>query len=72
MTEALQAVLSYEFQKLGTVRVFATCEIPNVASARVMKKAGMRYEGTFYDSDSEGNWAGRHRYGISKEAFCQI
>jgi len=64
MTEALRAVLAYEFEMLGTQRIFATCETSNRASARVMEKAGMRYEGTFDDTDSEGNQALRHRYAI--------
>lgn len=64
MTEALEAVLSYEFMMLKTQRIFATCEVSNPASARVMEKAGMRYEGTFDDTDSEGNRALRHRYAI--------
>jgi ribosomal-protein-alanine N-acetyltransferase len=64
MTEALRAVLSYEFEVLGTLRIFATCEIPNIASVRVMDKAGMHCEGTFTGADFEGNWANRHRYAI--------
>jgi ribosomal-protein-alanine N-acetyltransferase len=64
MTEALRAVLAYEFEMLGALRIFATCETANIASARVMEKAGMRHEGTFRDTDFEGNWADRHRYGI--------
>jgi [ribosomal protein S5]-alanine N-acetyltransferase len=69
MTEALRAILNYEFQELGMLRIFATCEIPNIASARVMEKVGMRHEGAFYDSDFEGNWTDRHRYGISRDEF---
>lgn len=69
MTEALRAVLTYEFQELGTLRIFATVETANIASARVMEKVGMRYEGTFHNSDFEGNWADRHRYGVSSDEF---
>lgn len=69
MTEALGAVLAFEFEQLGTQRIFATCETPNGASARVMEKAGMRYEGTFYDADFEGNWADRHRYAIHAHGY---
>jgi ribosomal-protein-alanine N-acetyltransferase len=65
MTEALRAVLDYEFGVRGTPRVSATCEITNVASARVMEKAGMRRETTVYDADLEGNWAHRHHYAIT-------
>jgi ribosomal-protein-alanine N-acetyltransferase len=69
MTEALQAVLNFEFEELGSTRIFATCEIENIASARVMEKAGMKYEGTFYHADFEGNWAHRHRYAIHDHEY---
>jgi RimJ/RimL family protein N-acetyltransferase len=46
----------------------AECETPNTASARVMQKRGMHYEGTFYEPDLEGNWAKRHRYAISQHS----
>lgn len=69
MTEALQAILAYEFEQLGSKRIYGMCEIGNKASARVMEKAGMQYEGTFYDADFEGNVARRFRYGIHYEEF---
>lgn len=64
MTEALQAAFTYEFTARGTQRIVAECDTPNVASARVMQKAGMTYVGTFYDADFEGTWAERHHYQI--------
>lgn len=67
MPEAVQAVFNYEFTVLGMRRIIAECETANTASARVMQKNGMKYEGTFYDSDLEGNWKKRHRYGISSQ-----
>jgi [ribosomal protein S5]-alanine N-acetyltransferase len=60
MTEALRAVLRYEFTLRGTPQVRATCETANVASLRVMEKAGMHLEKTVYDADFEGNRAHRH------------
>jgi ribosomal-protein-alanine N-acetyltransferase len=67
MPEAVQTVFAHEFTVLGTLRIFAECEVQNTASARVMQKSGMIYEGTFYNADFEGNWAMRHRYAISKQ-----
>jgi [ribosomal protein S5]-alanine N-acetyltransferase len=64
MPEALQAVFTCEFTVLGTGRIIAECETENIASARVMQKCGMEYEGTFYEADFEGNWAYRYRYKI--------
>ncbi len=69
MTEALRAVLHFEFTTLGTPQVRATCEIANHASARVLEKVGMRRETTVYDTDFAGNWAWRHHYSIAKSAY---
>lgn len=68
MSEALQSVINYEFELLGTPYISATCETSNPASARVMQKAGMQFIKTVFDSDFEGNWAERHHYGIAKPA----
>ena len=68
MPEALRAVFTHEFTVLRTHRIIAECEIPKLASARVMQKCGMAYEGTFYDADFEGNWANRYRYSITSQA----
>ena len=65
MTEALLAAFAYEFTVLGTERIVAECDTPNVASARVMEKSGMSYVGTFYDADFEGTWAERSHYAIT-------
>jgi ribosomal-protein-alanine N-acetyltransferase len=45
MTEAVRAVFRFGFQRMMLNRVEARCMIENVASARVMEKCGMRYEG---------------------------
>lgn len=55
----------------GARRILAECETPNTASARVMQKSGMSYEGTFYDADFEGNLAERHHYAITQEMFME-
>jgi ribosomal-protein-alanine N-acetyltransferase len=46
MTEALCAVMDFAFSLPGIYRVWATCDVDNIGSARVMEKAGMLYEGT--------------------------
>jgi ribosomal-protein-alanine N-acetyltransferase len=46
MTEALRALLGFSFEQLGVDKVFGECDHRNVASARVMEKAGMRRETT--------------------------
>jgi RimJ/RimL family protein N-acetyltransferase len=45
-TEATRAVIDFGFEALLLHRIEATCLPHNTASARVMEKAGMSYEGT--------------------------
>ena len=68
MPEALQAAFTYAFTALGTRLIHAECERENTASARVMQKCGMAYEGTVYDDDWLGNWKHRYRYLITLQA----
>ena len=44
-TEAVRVVLSYGFRQLQLNRVEAYCMADNIASARVLEKAGLRFEG---------------------------
>ena len=46
MSEALAAVVEFVMKLPGVYRVGAVCDVENRASARVMEKAGMTYEGT--------------------------
>jgi len=45
MTEAVNAVLRFGFEQMGLNRIEANCMPENIASERVMQKAGMRFEG---------------------------
>jgi RimJ/RimL family protein N-acetyltransferase len=49
-TEAARAVVDFGFRELGLHRIYALCFPPNKASAHVMLKLGMRYEGTLRES----------------------
>jgi len=44
-TEGARAVVAFGFRTMSLNRIEARCEIPNVASARVMEKLGMTFEG---------------------------
>jgi [ribosomal protein S5]-alanine N-acetyltransferase len=44
-TEAAQALMQFGFQQLRLHRIYAECHPDNRASARVMEKLGMQYEG---------------------------
>lgn len=46
MPEAVRAMIRFGFEDLGLNRIEARCIAENVASASVMEKAGMSYEGT--------------------------
>lgn len=46
MTEAVTGLIEILFRKNEIFRVWAVCDIENVASSKVMEKSGMSYEGT--------------------------
>nr|WP_242056873.1 GNAT family N-acetyltransferase [Planktothrix sp. FACHB-1355] len=45
MTEAVRAVIDFGFRTMELNRIEARCKIENIASARVMEKVGMQFEG---------------------------
>lgn len=45
MTEALAEIVAWSLRQDGVWRVGAVCDVENPASARVMEKAGLVYEG---------------------------
>jgi len=45
MTEALSSVVHRALAQPGIFRVWATCDVDNVASARVLERVGMQREG---------------------------
>lgn len=46
MTEALKALVAWALKQKDIYRIWAVCDVDNIASARVMEKAGMLREGT--------------------------
>jgi [ribosomal protein S5]-alanine N-acetyltransferase len=51
MPEAVRAVIAFGFESMGLNRIQARCIAENIASTRVMEKAGMTYEGTLRESE---------------------
>ncbi|MBQ2816950.1 MAG: GNAT family N-acetyltransferase [Clostridia bacterium] len=49
MTEALKAVIDYSFKELYIHRIEAVHDVRNIASGHVMRKCGMKLEGTMRD-----------------------
>ncbi|MFI5262970.1 MAG: GNAT family N-acetyltransferase [Candidatus Kapaibacterium sp.] len=45
VTEATKAMIGYFFQHSDLIRIEARCTTQNIASSRVMEKAGMSFEG---------------------------
>ncbi|MDR7482064.1 MAG: GNAT family protein [Armatimonadota bacterium] len=44
-TEAVRRIMRFGFEVMALNRIEARCEIPNVASARLLEKVGMTFEG---------------------------
>lgn len=51
MTEALNAVIDFMFEEAGANRVEARHDVNNPNSGAVMRKCGMKYEGTLRQAD---------------------
>lgn len=49
MTEAVSAVIAYAFANQDVNRIEAICDAENFASARVLEKSGMTFEGILRD-----------------------
>ena len=45
MTEAVRSVVAWMFEPASVAHVWATCDLENLASARVLEKAGLQREG---------------------------
>ena len=61
-TEAVVAVVEYGFEDLGLHRIFAQHISRNVASARVLEKAGFSKEGVFRQHT--------RKWGVFEDAVC--
>ncbi|WP_182201572.1 GNAT family N-acetyltransferase [Paraliobacillus salinarum] len=51
VTEALDKIIEYGFTELSANRIEGRCDIDNIGSQKVMKKLGMRYEGTLRQNE---------------------
>ncbi|WP_448564595.1 GNAT family N-acetyltransferase [Trichothermofontia sp.] len=71
MPEALRAVISFCFSTLPLNRIEAFCLAENHASARVLEKVGMRYEGLLHEAlCHQGRYCDLKLYAIL-QADCQ-
>ena len=64
-TEALRAVINFGIKQIGLHRIFAGCDIDNLASKRTMEKAGMHFESMWrQDRMRNGRWTDGLGYSI--------
>lgn len=70
-TEALKAVIKYLFEEVGAETIYADYMVNNPASGKVMKKAGMTFEGTLRSriTDKNGVRNDLGYYSITKEEY---
>ena len=71
-TEGSKALIEKSFCEFGVDRVVATTLPENLASIRVLEKAGLRFETRFVYRNTASSWAdGREgvRYAISRKGF---
>jgi RimJ/RimL family protein N-acetyltransferase len=64
VTEAVQAVVDWACAQPEIYRVWAVCDVHNPASARVMEKVGMVYEGTLK------RWTHRPGNDVPSDCLC--
>jgi RimJ/RimL family protein N-acetyltransferase len=69
-TEGTRALLHLAFSNLKLHRVWATCDVRNHASYRVMEKLGMRREALFKrDVLQKGEWRDSYLYAVLAEQW---
>ena len=70
-TEALKVVIEFLFKEVCYERIQAFFHSTNIASGKVMEKAGMKYEGKLrhYQKDNKGNFVDCDFYGIVRKDY---
>jgi [ribosomal protein S5]-alanine N-acetyltransferase len=69
-TEAARRVIQFGFEELKLNRIYASCFVENRASAHVLKKVGMRYEGRLRQHFYKGNrYLDADYFGILKDEY---
>ncbi len=69
-TEVGRALLSFGFEQLKLLRIWAWCDTENSASVRVLEKLDMRQEAHFRKSVMvQGNWRDCFVYGILRDEW---
>ena len=67
-SEALKLILDFGFKKLKLMRFYARVMHPNIASMKLLEKAGFKYEGRMRKHIfKNGKWMDELRYAILRE-----
>lgn len=70
-TEAVRAVIAFGYRVMRLNRIEARCDIPNIGSARVMEKAGMKFEGILrHHMFSKGEYVDLKLYSILRSEWA--
>ncbi|WP_241674988.1 GNAT family N-acetyltransferase [Paenibacillus luteus] len=70
ITEGVRRIIQFAFEELGLHKIHAAAMSKNPASSSVMKKAGMKYEGTFLQHYLKwDNYEDIDYYGLLREDY---
>ena len=70
MTEAVKAAIDFGFSNMPLNRIEARCDLENIASARVLEKVGMKFEGLLRQHIySKGSYHDMKMYSILKQEW---
>ena len=69
MSEAFREVLSFIFSHRDVDTVFGECDAPNLGSARVMEKSGLRLVARWEEERPDGKRHGMHRYLVTRSQW---
>ena len=70
-SEILRALLAFAFGPLGLHRVYGKCDELNTASAHVMEKGGLVYEGTLRENVwLRDHWRSTRYYGMLADEYA--
>jgi len=73
MTEAVRLILKFAFEKLKLHRIYANLFEENVASRRVLEKAGFKLEGIMREHRYRYNkWHNELKFGILKKEYEKL
>lgn len=72
-SEAAAVLLDYGFNVIGLDEIVAICKPENVASEKVMKNIGLKYQGIIEGLPEEHSFCnGEYKYALSKNEFNRI